>query len=54
MFGRSDPERVPVFRKDYAQSEIRCRGTDNFASGVNSRQSTMPDFGVVAVVTTYL
>jgi hypothetical protein len=29
-------------------------GTDNFAGGVNSRQSTILDFKAATVVTTYL
>jgi hypothetical protein len=50
-----DPEKwVPVFGEGHAQSKICCRGTDNFGVGVNSRQSTMRDFSVAAVVTTYL
>jgi hypothetical protein len=32
----------------------RCRGTDNFGAGVNSRESTMRYFNAAAVVTTYL
>jgi hypothetical protein len=32
----------------------RYHGTDNFAGGVNSRQSTILDFKAATVVTTYL
>jgi hypothetical protein len=32
----------------------RQHGTDNFAGGVNSRQSTMRDLNAAAVATTYL
>jgi hypothetical protein len=43
---------IPRFDED--RRGMSCRGTDNFAAGLNSRQSTMGDFNATAVVTTYL
>jgi hypothetical protein len=53
--GRDSPRARGEPVRDAAAPDATCyRGTDNFGAGVNSRQSTMPDFSAAAVVTTHL